>query len=197
MLRGTTQVERHFVASVLLQQCATSSCHQALGIRDRGLAVSGCRPEVMTGCLLVGASYALLNTQTHAVGAVAAVGVEDSKVRDLLSGYRGMPFESFVPRISEVHGFLQRSASSCGKQSPPGAGQQMSPKFRSAREDCASTAAYIVARSGRGDSGGLAARLASCWSVLTRRLWTWSSRWRTWSAGCRRWRRAWSTCRRC
>ena len=35
----------------------------------------------MTGCLLVGASYALLNTQTHAVGAVAAVGVEDSKVR--------------------------------------------------------------------------------------------------------------------
>ena len=34
----------------------------------------------MTGCLLVGASYALLNTQTHAVGAVAAVGVEDSKV---------------------------------------------------------------------------------------------------------------------
>ena len=36
---------------------------------------------MMTGCLLVGASYALLNTQTHAVGAVAAVGVEDSKVR--------------------------------------------------------------------------------------------------------------------
>ena len=35
----------------------------------------------MTGCLLVGASYALLNTQTSAVGAVAAVGVEDSKVR--------------------------------------------------------------------------------------------------------------------
>ena len=34
----------------------------------------------MTGCLLVGASYALLNTQTHAVGAVAAVGAEDSKV---------------------------------------------------------------------------------------------------------------------
>ena len=29
----------------------------------------------------MGASYALLNTQTHAVGAVAAVGVEDSKVR--------------------------------------------------------------------------------------------------------------------
>ena len=35
---------------------------------------------MMTGCLLVGASYALLNTQTHAVGAVAAVGAEDSKV---------------------------------------------------------------------------------------------------------------------
>merc|ERR1719207_386234 len=33
----------------------------------------------MTGCLLVGASYALLNTQTHAVGAVAAVGAEDSE----------------------------------------------------------------------------------------------------------------------
>ena len=84
----------------------------------------------MTGCLLVGASYALLNTQTHAVGAVAAVGVEDSKVRDLLSGYRGMPFESFVPRISEVDGFPQRSASSCGKQSPPGAGQQMPQKLK-------------------------------------------------------------------
>ena len=28
----------------------------------------------------MGASYALLNTQTHAVGAVAAVRVEDSKV---------------------------------------------------------------------------------------------------------------------
>ena len=42
--------------------------------------VSGFRWEVMTGCLLVGASYALFNTQTHAVGAVAAVG-EDSKVR--------------------------------------------------------------------------------------------------------------------
>ena len=39
-----------------------------------------CGSEVMTGCLLVGASYALLTTQTHAVGAVAAVGVEDSKV---------------------------------------------------------------------------------------------------------------------
>ena len=40
----------------------------------------GFRSEVMTGCLLVGASYALLNTRTNAVGAVAAVGVEDSKV---------------------------------------------------------------------------------------------------------------------
>ena len=30
----------------------------------------------MTGCLLVGASYALLTTPTHAVGALAAVGVE-------------------------------------------------------------------------------------------------------------------------
>ena len=43
------------------------------------------RSEVMTGCLLVGASYALLNTQTHAVGAVAAVGVEDSKVHAIES----------------------------------------------------------------------------------------------------------------
>ena len=161
MLRGATQVERHFGASVLLQQCATSSWHQALGIRDRGLAVSGCRSEVMTGCLLVGASYALLNTQTHAVGAVAAVGVEDSKVRDLRSGYRGNPFEPLAPRISEVNRFPQRSASSCGKQSPPGAGQQMPQKFRSARADCAITAAYIVVRSGRGDSGSLAARLVS------------------------------------
>ena len=48
--------------------------------------------KVMTGCLLVGASYALLTTQTHAVGAVAAVGVEDSKVRapDLLELQSGI-----------------------------------------------------------------------------------------------------------
>ena len=158
MLRGATQVERHFGASVLLQQCATSSCHQALGIRGQGLAVSGCRSEVMTGCLLVGASYALLNTQTNAVGAVAAVGVEDSKVRDLRSGYRGNSFEFLGPRIDR---FPQRSASSCGKQTTPDAGQQMPQKFRSARADCAITAAYIVVRSGRGDSGSLAARLVS------------------------------------
>merc|ERR1719326_1789326 len=44
----------------------------------------------MTGCLLVGASYALLNTQTHAVGAVAAVGVEDSKVVDLVFAMEDM-----------------------------------------------------------------------------------------------------------
>ena len=44
-----------------------------------------CGSEVMTGCLLVGASYALLTTQTHAVGAVAAVGVEDSKVHAIES----------------------------------------------------------------------------------------------------------------
>ena len=59
----------------------SQSDYQDLGIRDWGIAVPVCRSQVMTGCLLVGASYALLNTQTHAVGAVAAVGVEDSKVR--------------------------------------------------------------------------------------------------------------------
>ena len=63
-----------------MQQSQTNP-NQDLGIRDWGIAVPVCRSQVMTGCLLVGASYALLNTQTHAVGAVAAVGVEDSKVR--------------------------------------------------------------------------------------------------------------------
>ena len=63
-----------------MQQCQTRP-NQDLGIGDWGIAVPVCRSQVMTGCLLVGASYALLNTQTHAVGAVAAVGVEDSKVR--------------------------------------------------------------------------------------------------------------------
>ena len=42
----------------------------------------------MTGCLLVGASYALLNTQTHAVGAVAAVGA----VRAVLAGRTSLAF---------------------------------------------------------------------------------------------------------
>ena len=46
--------------------------------------------EVMAGCLLVGASYALFNTQTHAVGAVAAVGVEDSKVRASMGSRNGV-----------------------------------------------------------------------------------------------------------
>ena len=64
-----------------MSDCLTSPSHEDRGIGDRGIAVSACRSQVMTGCLLVGASYALLNTQTHAVGAVAAVGVEDSKVR--------------------------------------------------------------------------------------------------------------------
>ena len=63
-----------------MQQSQTNP-NQDLGIRDWGIAVPVCRSQVMTGCLLVGASYALLNTQTHAVGAVAAVGVQDSKVR--------------------------------------------------------------------------------------------------------------------
>ena len=63
-----------------MQECQTRP-NQDLGIGDWGIAVPVCRSQVMTGCLLVGASYALLNTQTHAVGAVAAVGVEDSKVR--------------------------------------------------------------------------------------------------------------------
>ena len=45
------------------------------------IAAVACRSEVMTGCLLLGASYALLATPTHAVGAVAAVGAEDNKVR--------------------------------------------------------------------------------------------------------------------
>ena len=56
----------------------------------------------MTGCLLVGASYALLTTQTHAVGAVAAVGVEDSKVRalellELMSGIHPEKWISIDP----------------------------------------------------------------------------------------------------
>ena len=54
---------------------------QSIGVRNAGASGVACRSEVMTGCLLVGASYALLTTQTHAVGAVAAVGMEDSKVR--------------------------------------------------------------------------------------------------------------------
>lgn len=58
----------------------THSTHEYAGFRNDGVFEPGFRSEVMTGCLLVGASYALLNTQTHAVGAVAAVGVEDSKV---------------------------------------------------------------------------------------------------------------------
>ena len=59
---------------------------------SEGVLEVACGSEVMTGCLLVGASYALLTTQTHAVGAVAAVGVEDSKVRapDLLELHPGI-----------------------------------------------------------------------------------------------------------
>ena len=81
VFRGTTQAEP-------LQMFYCSNARQVPIITDSGLwnqearslFVAVFRSEVMTGCLLVGASYALLNTQTHAVGAVAAVG-DDSKVR--------------------------------------------------------------------------------------------------------------------
>ena len=59
--------------------------HTGFRLNFEGMFEPGYWSEVMTGCLLVGASYALLNTQTHVVGAAAAVGVEDSKVRAIES----------------------------------------------------------------------------------------------------------------
>ena len=73
-----------------MSDCLTSPSHEDRGIGDLGIAVSACRSQVMTGCLLVGASYALLNTQTYAVGAVAAVGVEDSKARASMGSRNGV-----------------------------------------------------------------------------------------------------------
>ena len=84
-----------------MSDCLTSPSHEDRGIGDLGIAVSACRSQVMTGCLHVGASYALLNTQTHAVGAVAAVGVEDSKVRAWMDARnRGGSFwKQFSPNV--------------------------------------------------------------------------------------------------
>ena len=66
---------------------------------------------VMTGCLLVGASYALLNTQTHAVGAVAAVGVEDSKVVDLVFAMEDMErgLQEMAQSVEHMQEMLKRS----------------------------------------------------------------------------------------
>jgi len=66
---------------------------------------------VMTGCLLVGASYALFNTQTHAVGAVAAVGVEDSKVVDLVYAMEDMErgLQEMAQSVEHMQEMLKRS----------------------------------------------------------------------------------------
>merc|ERR1719478_1827802 len=66
---------------------------------------------VMTGCLLVGASYALLNTQTHAVGAVAAVGVQDSKVVDLVFAMEDMErgLQEMAQSVEHMQEMLKRS----------------------------------------------------------------------------------------
>merc|ERR1719359_1139478 len=66
---------------------------------------------VMTGCLLVGASYALLTTQTHAVGAVAAVGMEDSKVMDLVFAMEDMErgLEEMAQSVEHMQEMLSRS----------------------------------------------------------------------------------------
>merc|ERR1719258_236717 len=66
---------------------------------------------VMTGCLLVGASYALLNTQTHAVSAVAAVGVEDSKVVDLVFAMEDMErgLQEMAQSVEHMQEMLKRS----------------------------------------------------------------------------------------
>merc|ERR1719359_2621733 len=66
---------------------------------------------VMTGCLLVGASYALLTTQTHAVGAVAAVGVEDSKVVDLVFAMEDMErgLQEMAQSVEHMQEMLKRS----------------------------------------------------------------------------------------
>merc|ERR1719352_1962867 len=66
---------------------------------------------VMTGCLLVGASYALLNMQTHAVGAVAAVGVEDSKVVDLVFAMEDMErgLQEMAQSVEHMQKMLKRS----------------------------------------------------------------------------------------
>ena len=165
-LRGTTRAERHSFERARLQQCQTNP-NQDLGIRDRGIAVPVCRSQVMTGCLLVGASYALLNTQTHAVGAVAAVGVQDSKVRASMD--------------------TRNRGGSFWKQASPGVGVQRQRPHT----------LFIHRNPSRKELFLRLSLIGALCCVLTRRLWTWSSRWRTWSAGCRRWRRAWSTCRRC
>merc|ERR1719197_2172370 len=66
---------------------------------------------VMTGCLLVGASYALLTTPTHAVGAVAAVGVEDNKVLDLVFAMEDMErgLEEMAQSVEHMQAMLKRS----------------------------------------------------------------------------------------
>merc|ERR1719258_181429 len=66
---------------------------------------------VMTGCLLVGASYALFNSQTHAVGAVAAVGVEDSKVVDLVFAMEDMErgLHEMAQSVEHMQKMLKRS----------------------------------------------------------------------------------------
>ena len=90
-----------FIAKLVRLQFPKHSANQyAGGVRNEGAFDLGCRSEVMTGCLLVGASYALLNTQTHAVGAVAAVGVEDSKVRASIQCWSDRNRFKIVIRIS-------------------------------------------------------------------------------------------------
>merc|ERR1719482_1955630 len=63
---------------------------------------------VMTGCLLVGASYALFNTQTHAV---AAVGVEDSKVVDLVYAMEDLErgLSEMAQSVEHMQEMLKRS----------------------------------------------------------------------------------------
>merc|ERR1719197_1269349 len=65
---------------------------------------------VRTGCLLVGASYALFNTQTNAVGAVAAVG-EDSKVVDLVFAMEDMErgLQEMAQSVEHMQEMLKRS----------------------------------------------------------------------------------------
>merc|ERR1719316_1723522 len=77
-----------------------------VGVQKRRSALA----MVMTGCLLVGASYALLNTQTHAVGAVAVVGVEDSKVVDLVYAMEDMErgLQEMLKRGPMVQALAQR-----------------------------------------------------------------------------------------
>ena len=41
-------------------------------VRSEGMFEPGCLSEVMAGCVLVGASYALSTAQSHAVGYTAA-----------------------------------------------------------------------------------------------------------------------------